>query len=82
MFAETIEKFTNDFIVDQRWRFITEGLKTTIIVTLLALIVGLLLGAIIAVIRTAHDQLRDEKKAGLGKVILGAANAVCQLYLE
>ena len=81
MFAETKEKFINDFIVEERWRFITDGLKTTILVTLLALIVGLILGAIIAVIRTAHDQLREEKTTGIGRLILGAADAICRLYL-
>lgn len=81
MFAETQQKFINDFIVDERWRFITDGLKTTIIVTLLALIVGLILGAVIAIIRTAHDQLRDENKSGIGRMILGIANAICRVYL-
>ena len=81
MFAETREKFINDFIVQERWRFITDGLKITILVTLLALVVGLILGALIAVIRTAHDQLRDENSSGIGRTLLGAANAVCKLYL-
>lgn len=45
-------KFILDFIADQRWKYITDGLKVTLEVTFLALILGLVLGAVIAVIRT------------------------------
>ena len=43
-------KFILDFIADQRWKYITDGLKVTLEVTFLALILGLVLGAVIAVI--------------------------------
>jgi len=73
------EKFINDFIVQERWRFITDGLKITIQVTIMSLIVGLILGALIAVIRTAHDQLREGD--GKGNFLLNIANAFCRVYL-
>ena len=53
-------KFILDFIADQRWKYITDGLKVTLEVTFLALILGLVLGAVIAVIRTTHDQLKED----------------------
>ena len=43
-FAEVQQKFIADFIEKDRWTYITDGLKITIIVTLLALILGLILG--------------------------------------
>ncbi len=73
------EKFVNDFIVDDRWRFIVDGLKITLEVTFLSLIVGLVLGALIAVIRTAHDQLREGD--GKGNIFLNIANGICRVYL-
>ena len=54
-------KFILDFIADQRWKYITDGLKVTLEVTFLALILGLVLGAVIAVIRTTHDQLKEDQ---------------------
>lgn len=60
-----------NLVADQRWMYIVGGLKNTLIVTAFALIVGVVLGLIIAVIRTTHDKT--------GK--LKAANAVCALYL-
>ena len=55
-------KFILDFIAKQRWKYITDGLKVTLEVTFLALILGLVLGAVIAVIRTTHDQLKEEQR--------------------
>ena len=81
MSNELQQKFINDFIVDERWRFITGGLKVTFLVTLLSLVVGLILGAAIAVIRTAHDQLHEEQQEGAGKVLLSLGNTICRVYL-
>ena len=47
------------------------GLKTTILVTLLALCIGVVLGFLVALIRSAHEQT--------GKLKL--LNAICVVYL-
>ena len=78
-FATLTEKFYFDFIVDDRWKFITDGLKVTIEVTLLSLVIGLILGALVAVIRTAHDQLREGD--GKGNILLNIINTICRIYL-
>ena len=63
-------KFILDFIADQRWKYITDGLKVTLEVTFLALILGLVLGAVIAVIRTTHDQLKEDQSKGFGSFLI------------
>lgn len=78
-FGTLVEKFTNDFIVDDRWKFIVDGLKVTIEVTLLSLVIGLILGALVAVVRTAHDQLREGD--GKGNIFLNILNTICRIYL-
>ena len=50
-------------------------------VTFLALIMGLVLGAFVAIIRTSHDQLKEEQTKGLGGFLLKVANTICRLYL-
>ncbi|MEZ3452820.1 MAG: amino acid ABC transporter permease [Oscillospiraceae bacterium] len=64
-------KFYLNFIKDNRWHYITRGLRTTVLITVFALILGVVLGFIVAIIRSAHD------KTGKLKV----ANFICRLYL-
>ena len=63
-----------DFIAKQRWKYITDGLKVTLEVTFLALILGLVLGAVIAVIRTTHDQLKEDQSKGFGSFLIKLAD--------
>ena len=55
-FAKMQQSFINDFIVDDRWRYIVSGLRVTILVTILSLLIGLALGIVVAMIRSTHDQ--------------------------
>jgi ABC-type amino acid transport system permease subunit len=80
-FSDLKAKFILDFIEKQRYIYIVDGLKITFEVTLLSLFFGMLIGAVIAVIRTTHDQTREENKKGPGHMILGAADTVCRVYL-
>lgn len=65
-----VEKFKNDFIVDGRYKYLLTGLKNTLIIVVFAAIIGIMIGFLLAVIRSAHD------KNG-GFTIL---NAAAQLY--
>lgn len=78
---ELRDKFILDFVQDERWRYITDGLKTTLIITVLALILGIVIGVIIAIIRTAHDQIDEKKLRTPGGFVLRAANLVAKVYL-
>lgn len=49
------EKFVMNFIDDGRWRYITSGLGNTLLITLFALIFGVVLGLLVALIRVSHD---------------------------
>ena len=51
-------KFYQAFIEADRWQQYLTGVGTTLVVTAMALILGIALGVIVAVIRTAHDQQR------------------------
>jgi len=74
---EFFVKFYQAFIYNDRWQQYLEGVGTTLLVTAMALAIGVLLGIIVAVIRTAHDQQRPGKK----NFILGILNAVCRVYI-
>lgn len=66
-----IDQFQQNFIQDDRYKFIVDGFVNTIMITLLALVLGVALGFLIATIRATHD-----KHGGLNIL-----NAVCRVYL-
>lgn len=68
-------RFIANFITDERWRYFTEGLGTTYIVSFFAVIVGVVIGVLIAVVRSSVDKL--ERPPLVVKIL----NAVCKLYL-
>lgn len=70
-------KFYQAFIEADRWKQYLEGVGTTLYVTALALMLGILLGVVVAIVRTAHDQQRPGRK----NFFLGIANAVCKVYI-
>ena len=63
--------FINNFITDDRWKYLTSGLEKTLIITFFAAILGIVLGFLIAIIRTSAD------KTGKLKI----ANTICKVYL-
>lgn len=70
-FNEFSEKFNDNFIKEQRYQYILDGLKNTFIITILAGLIGIFLGFILAVIRVTHD------KKGSLKIL----DLVAKLYL-
>ena len=64
------------FIEGDRWKLYLQGLGTTLELTVIALIFGVLLGLIAAIVRSAHDQQR----IGRRNPVLGILNALCQIY--
>ncbi len=70
-------KFYQAFIENDRWLSYLDGVGTTLLVTAMALGIGILLGILVAIIRTAHDQQRPGKK----NFLLGLINGICQVYV-
>lgn len=52
----SVEKFKNDFILEDRWQYIAKGLVTTLEISLFAAIIGIILGFLIAVARVSCDK--------------------------
>ncbi len=70
-------KFYQAFIEKDRWVQYLDGVGTTLLVTAMALALGIVLGILVAMIRTAHDQQRPGKK----NLILSLLNGICQVYV-
>ncbi len=61
--------------------YLVNGFITTIKIALLAILVGLIFGFIIAIIRSAYDMNKDQQRNTISAKLLSLANAICQLYL-
>ena len=68
------------FIYDERYMMYVKGLANTLILTALALLMGIVIGVVVALIRSSWDKNGDEMK-GTPKALLSVANAICQVYL-
>ena len=69
--------FYQAFIEGDRWLQYLKGVGTTLLVTALALIIGIVLGVVVAIVRTAHDQQRP----GNRNFLLGIVNGICKVYV-
>ena len=73
---EFFYKFYQAFILKDRWVQYVQGVGTTLLVTAIALAMGVVLGSVVALIRVAHDQQRSGRR----NPVLGFFNAVCKVY--
>ncbi len=82
-FEDLINEFTLNFINDDRWKWLVEGLGNTLIITLFATLLGIAIGVVIAGVRSTYDKNYEalKKKGGLGYWILKFFNSICNIYL-
>ena len=70
-------KFYQAFLYADRWQQYIKGVGTTLLVTAIALVLGVVLGAIVAMIRVGYAQQKPHHR----NPILGIFNAVAQVYV-
>lgn len=75
------QDFYDNFIKADRWQYLTNGLLTTLEITALALVMGVLLGIIVASIRSTYDKTVDNARPGLKHSLFAFADWLCRLYL-
>lgn len=71
------------FIGDDRYLLLINGFLNTLKITAGSLIVGIVIGIVIAAVRTSYDKNKESMKlhGGLGYRVLGFFNALCKIYL-
>ena len=70
-------KFYQAFLESSRWTQYLKGVGTTLLVTAMALVIGIILGVVVSLIRTAHDQQRP----GRHNPVLAVLNIICKIYI-
>ena len=68
------------FIFKDRYEMFIEGLGNTLTLTALALLLGIILGVVVALIRSSWDK-NGKQMRGIGKFFMAIANGICQVYL-
>lgn len=73
----------DNFVTDDRWKYFTKGLAATLEITIFAALIGVLIGTIVAAVRSTYDKNRDAMAFHKGPVyyILGFFNAICKVYI-
>lgn len=87
---EKAQRFTehiyDNFIKDDRWTWLIDGLLVTLKLTFFSFIFALILGLIVAIIRTSYDNNKNSQPTSIiqrvFKFILSLANAICKFYLN
>lgn len=73
--------FHTAFIEDNRWKYLVEGIQNTLILTFFALILGVVLGVVVAAIRTTYDKQYKEMQPSVAKFLLALGNGISRVYL-
>ncbi len=71
MITKFKDSFYLNFIKDDRWKYITDGLQTTLVLTFFAVLIGIVIGFFVALVRSTYD------KTGKLKIL----NFICRVYL-
>ncbi|MEE0675862.1 MAG: amino acid ABC transporter permease [Ruminococcus sp.] len=81
-FDSIANSFTKTFITDDRWLQLLSGLGVTIQITFFAAIIGVVIGFLIAIVRSTHDlQLAGKKCRKFSDYALKVANFFCNIYI-
>ena len=65
------DRFILNFVTDERWKYITDGLKVTLEVTFLAVLIGIVPGLLVAIVRSTYEKTHKLK----------ILNFICQIYI-
>jgi len=82
---EWVQEFKSDFYVnfikENRWELLVEGLGNTLAITFFAVLLGIVLGVIVAAVRSTWDTNSESMHKGPVKAVLRMLNMICKLYL-
>ncbi len=83
MFNSLAEEFKFVFIENDRYKQLITGFENTVKITFGALLIGIVIGILVAAIRSTYDKsgAKMRTKGGLGYFILSVLNAICKVYL-
>ena len=78
-----INELKRTLLDDDRYMMFIKGFLNTLKITGGALVVGVIIGVLIAAVRTSYDKNKEamQLKGGFGYVLLSIINGICKVYL-
>lgn len=81
-FASFKDEFVLNFIDDDRWLRLLKGLGVTLEITFFSVLIGIVLGVIVAAVRSTYDNTPNvKKKKGAAAFLLKFLNLLSNFYL-
>ena len=82
-FADVKADFYLNFIKDAKWKWMVEGLGNTLLITLFSLLMGVLIGVVVAAVRSSFDKNREAMAMhkSFGYYVFAFFNGICKIYL-
>lgn len=77
-----VDHFYLNFIADNRWKYLWNGLGVTLKITFLAVLLGIAIGVVVAIVRASHDNnIQSMRKGSAGRFFLRLCNVIAKIYL-
>jgi ABC-type amino acid transport system permease subunit len=82
-FLDVKAEFILNFIEKDRWKLLVDGLWATLRITFFSLIIGIIIGVVVAAVRSTYDKNKEtmKKKGGIGYFFFVLLNGFCTIYL-
>lgn len=83
MFLDLKNTFILCFIKDNRWQWLVDGFKDSLIITAAAIVIGLFFGIVLAAVRSSYDKNAEslKLKGGIGYILLKILNVIAKIYI-
>lgn len=77
------EQFVLNFIEDNRWKYLVTGLGRTLLIAFFAVLIGTLIGVVVAIIRSTYDKNYETmaRRKNVGYYVLKLLNMLSKIYL-
>lgn len=81
--ADLKAEFILNFVDGDRYTWLLEGLRNTLVITFFATILGIVIGVVIASVRSTYDKNYEtlKKRGGFGFTLISILNTICNVYL-
>lgn len=81
--ATLVKEFTRTFLTDNRWKVFLTGFQNTLLITVVAAAIGIVIGTIVSVVHyVAADQKgKKNRKSALGRVLMLVLDRIFSAYV-
>ena len=80
-FEDLKADFILNFVQANRWKYLLQGLGTTLTITLLAGLLGIAIGVVIAMVRSTYDKTAEGARKTIGRRLFGLVDGIFRVYL-